>query len=159
MALRKNNTYHKLVAGQPAGADAEYTPDSLWEKALEYFQWVESNPLKEEKAFSSGKRIALNKTRAMTATGFCIFAHLSKDSFDRYSQTEEYKNVVSKIKDVIYTQKFEAAAAGLLETGFIARELGLREQTDITTNGKELNVEVVDKKTREQIENLKERLS
>lgn len=158
MASRKTNTYYKLVAGQEAGTDAEYTPESLWEKALEYFQWVESNPLKEEKAFSSGKRISLNRTRAMTATGFCIFAHLGKAAFDRYAQTDEYKDIVLKIKDVIYTQKFEAAAAGLLETGFVARELGLREQTDITTNGKELSVEVIDKNTRKQIDNLRKKL-
>ena len=65
-----------------------------------------------------------------------------------YSQTGEERKVDSKLKEVSYSQKLEAAAAGLLETAVIARELGLREQTDITTNGKELNVEVVDKKTR-----------
>lgn len=85
MALRKTDTYHKLVAGQAAGTDTEYTPLSLWEKALEYFRWVETNPLKEEKAFSSGKRISLNKTRAMTTTGFCIFAHIGKAAFDMYA--------------------------------------------------------------------------
>jgi len=154
MALRKSNTYSKLVAGRVAGSEKEYTPESLWIKALEYFKWIEDNPMKEEKVFSSGKRITVNKIRAMTNTGFCVFAGIGKATYSGYLLEDSFANVISSINDVIYTQKFEAAAAGLLETGIVARELGLREQTDITSNGNNLHVEVVDGKTKTQLEKL-----
>ncbi|MDL2215166.1 DNA-packaging protein [Dysgonomonas sp. OttesenSCG-928-M03] len=157
MALLKRNTYSKLVTGSDL-TNAAYTPEKLWEKALEYIKWAEDNPLKEEKVFSSGKRLSVNKIRAMTLTGFCVFAHISKDVFETYAQSEGYAGVVARIKDVIYMQKFEGAAAGLLETSFVARELGLRDQTDITTNGKSISIEVVDEPTKTQLEDLRRRL-
>lgn len=155
MALRKTNTYSRLVAGYAADADIRYTPDSLWEKALEYFRWIEDNPLKEEKVFSSGKRLAVSKIRAMTVTGFCVFSGIGRATYASHLRDEAYALVTSRIADVIYTQKFEAAAAGLLETSIVARELGLREQTDITSNGKNLHIEVIDKETKSEIEKLR----
>lgn len=155
MALRKTNTYSRLAASYTCNSGNQFTPGSLWEKAREYFQWVEDNPLKEEKVFSSGKRLSINRIRAMTITGFCVFAGIDRSMYASFLRDEAYSTVTARIADVIYTQKFEAAAAGLLETSIVSRELGLREQTDITTNGKNLHIEVIDKETKSEIEKLR----
>jgi hypothetical protein len=42
------------------------------------------------------------------------------------------------IEDIIYNQKFEGAAAGLLKENIIARELGLKDQSDITSGGEKI---------------------
>jgi len=156
MPARKTNTYSRLAASYSRNSDNRPTPDSLWEKAREYFQWVEDNPLKEQKVFSSGKRLTVNRLRAMTVTGFCVFAGIDRDVYASFLRDEAYGTATSRIADVIYTQKFEAAAAGLLETSIVSRELGLREQTDITSNGKNLHIEVIDKETKSEIEKLRE---
>ncbi len=156
MTLQRRNTYSKLAADRQA--DTEYTPQSLWEKALEYFRWTENNPLKEEKVFSSGKKATVNKIRAMSATGFCVFAQLSKSALEAYAKTDDYAEIISRINDIIYMQKFEGAAAGLLETSFVARELGLRDQTDVTTNSKDIHIQVMDKQTLNQLNSLTKRL-
>lgn len=156
MPPRKTNTYSRLAASYTSDSDIRFTPASLWEKAREYFQWSEENPLKEQKVFSSGKRLTVNRIRAMTITGFCVFAGIDRNTYASYLRDEEYAVVTSRIADVIYTQKFEAAAAGLLETSIVSRELGLREQTDITSNGKNLHIEVIDKETKSEIEKLRD---
>lgn len=138
MAAPKGNTYWQRVKNWKIGADVKYTPEALWNIAVEYFQCYADNPLKEEKVFGTGARMEVNKMRAMTITSFCVFAQISRSTFDDYSKNEAYSHITARIRDIIYTQKLEGAAAGLLETNIIARELGLVDKKDLTTNGKDL---------------------
>jgi hypothetical protein len=130
MPAPKGNAYWKLAEGFAVGADKKYTLDELWTKAVEYFHWVEENPLKEEKVFGTGVCMTVNKMRAMTITGFCLFAKISRPSFDKYCNDEAYVYITTRIRDIIYTQKFEGAAADLLNPNIISRELGLSEKTE-----------------------------
>ena len=50
-------------------------------------------------------------------------------------RSAEYFGITTRIRDIIYDQKFTGAAAGLLESNIIARELGLVDKKDVTTNG------------------------
>jgi len=81
MAAPKGNTYWKLAKGFATGKQKKYTPDELWSKAIDYFEWIEKNPLKEEKVFGTGLKMKVNKMRAMTVVGFCIFAEISRELF------------------------------------------------------------------------------
>ena len=130
MAAPKGHEYWKLAKGFAVGNEKKYQPQELCDVAIEYFKWVEKNPLKEQKAFGNGTILNLNKMRAMTIKGFCLFAGISSQTFDSYSKEETYLSITSYIRDVIYTQKLEGAAAGLLETNIIARELGLKEKVE-----------------------------
>lgn len=130
MAAKKGNTYWRLAKGFAVGTEKKYTPEDLLTKAIEYFEWVEKTPLKEQKAFGNGTIVNLNKMRAMTIKGFCLHANISPNTFESYCKDEAYLRITSYIKDVIYTQKFEGAAAGLLETNIIAREIGLKEKVE-----------------------------
>ncbi|WGM06648.1 terminase small subunit [Arsenophonus nasoniae] len=47
-------------------------PEQLWQACCEYFEWIENNPLKEEKVFSYQGEIThtnISKMRAMTIIG------------------------------------------------------------------------------------------
>ena len=146
MAAPKGNTYWKLAKGFAVGNEKKYQPEELWQKAIDYFEWIEKNPLKEEKVFGSGVSMKVNKMRAMTIVSFCLFAEIDRKAFDRYSEDEAYRHITTHIRDIIFSQKFEGAAAGLLESNIIARELGLNEKVDHTTNGKDISnikVEIV----------------
>jgi hypothetical protein len=160
MGAPKNNEFYKLVK-MPTGRPRAYTPTELWEKAQEYFKWVHENPLMESKVFGTGLTMKVPKMRAMTEIAFCLFASIDHDTFANYkSKKEPYKEffgVTMAISNIIYTQKLEGAAADFLNANIIARDLGLRDNQDVTTKGKELNTKPIlflsaDRLTDEQIE-------
>lgn len=114
------------------------SPDSLWDAACEYFQWVEENPLWETKVGQYQAQLVelpIDKMRAMTIQGLCLFLNTTKQTLNNYESKEGYEDyfdVVKKIKSVIYDQKFSGAAAGLLNSNIIARDLGLAEKSTVT---------------------------
>ncbi|GGE17324.1 hypothetical protein GCM10011360_02670 [Primorskyibacter flagellatus] len=107
------------------------TPEELMAKFLEYYTWNEENPLIEHKPFvSKGDAIMARvpKMRALSWSRFAVF--LGTDSFCLYrmrKNMENLKEAFDYIADVMYAQKFEGAAAGLLNAHVISRDLGLAE--------------------------------
>lgn len=104
--------------------------DVLWEAALEYFQWIEDNPLWEDKPVHyQGKMIdnAVSKMRAMTLEGLYLFLDISKQTWFDYKERKDFIDITSKIENVIKSQKFAGAAADLLNANIIARDLGLKD--------------------------------
>jgi len=119
-------------------------PEQLRNACYEYFEWVEENPLLEEKIFHSQGMITkdtVTKMRAMTIRAMCFFIGLSRQGWQEYSEKPDFSDIVKEIEDVIFSQKFEGAAADLLNPNIIARELGLSDkvQNEHTgANGKPL---------------------
>ena len=112
--------------------------DALWDACVEYFEWVEANPLYEDGLVTfqgSAKHEPLAKMRAMTITGLCIFLDISRSTWDAWRDVEDFSAIVTRVEDVIRTQKFEGASAGLLNPSIIARDLGLVEKQDQTVKG------------------------
>ena len=122
-------------------------PEQLRNACYEYFEWVENNPLYEEKIFHSQGMITkdtITKMRAMTIRAMCFFIGLSRQGWQEYSEKPDFSDTVKEIEDVIYSQKFEGAAADMLNSNIIARELGLadKQQNEIKiTDVKELTNE------------------
>lgn len=115
------------------------TPKILEKAAYQYFEWSTNNPLKEQKVFGSGKRMTVKIMRAFTLKGLFIFLDIDSKTWDLYKVREDFIPITTKIQEIIYTQKFEGAAAGLLKENIIARELGLKDHSDITTADESLN--------------------
>jgi hypothetical protein len=137
MPAPKGNEYYLLAKNfvKPK----KYQPAALWKKALEYFEWNNAHPLKEEKVFGTGKRMTVKKMRAMTIIGFCNYACIDRKTYETYEKIEAYLPICVRIKDMIFQQKLEGAAADLLNPSIIAREVGLVDKKDITTDGESLN--------------------
>jgi hypothetical protein len=77
--------------------------------------------------------------RAMTIGGLCIFLDIDEVTWRRWREVEDFCTVVSRAEQIIYQQKFTGAAADLLNPNIIARDLGLADKQDVTTNGESLN--------------------
>ena len=110
----------------------------LWNACNQYFQWVEENPLQEQKAFSFQGAVHyanVDKMRAMTIGGLCIFLDICKDTWANYRKNKDFLAVISKIEDIIRDQKFTGASADLLNANIIARDLGLKDMTSIDHSG------------------------
>lgn len=109
--------------------------DDLWEACSEYFEWVEDNPLLEAQAFAYQGAVTLQelpKMRAMTLAGLCIFLDIDRTTWGAYAAREGFTTVTTRVDEIIRTQKFEGASAGLLNPSIIARDLGLAEKSEQT---------------------------
>ena len=132
MAAPKNNQFWK--ARSKHGRDKIFaTPKALRDAAEEYFEWIEQNPLKEEKIFQYQGAIvggSISKMRAMTITGLCRFLHVDFKTWEDYKKREGFIHITREIEEIIRDQKFTGAAADLLNANIIARDLGLSDKKE-----------------------------
>jgi len=70
--------------------------------------------------------------RAMTIFGLCIFLDIGRATWDEYRHRKDFLDITARVEAIIYSQKFEGAAADLLNPNIIARELGLAEKSEFT---------------------------
>ena len=106
-------------------------PEQLRNACYEYFEWVEENPLYEEKIFHSQGMITkdtVTKMRAMTVSGLCLFLDICENTWANYKKQPDFLSITLEVEKVIYNQKFAGASADLLNANIIARELGLADK-------------------------------
>lgn len=121
------------------------TPEILWDAACEYFKWCEDNPLIEiDYRGKDLDEVEIPKMRAFTLKALCLFLECDESFLRGLRATQkDFSTVLERITSVIYSQKFNGAAAGFLNANIIARDLGLKEQVDTTTRiGKDLEDEL-----------------
>jgi len=110
------------------------SPDDMWSACLEYFEWVEANPLYERKAFHASGVIVTDdmpKMRAMTIVGLCNFLDISTDTWALYRGREDFVGITARAEQIMRQQKFEGASADLLNPNIIARDLGLADKQEL----------------------------
>lgn len=126
--------FEALYAKHPGRPRKFETPDDLWEAAVAYFEWAESNPVEDEELFAyqgDVTRETVDRPQAFTISGFCRHANVARNTFDEYAKREEYLGVISGIKEVMTTQKFTLAAANMLNANLISRDLGLADKREL----------------------------
>lgn len=151
----KGNQFWKLCSKH--GRDKLFaTPELMWTAACEYFEWCENNPLPEDnieilKVNGIGdliKRAPLNKMRAFTIQGLCLYLNCNTKYFNDFQDTikdksdetsKGFSEIITRIREIIYTQKFTGAAAGFLNPNIIARDLGLIDKTEAKNTNTNLN--------------------
>ena len=136
---RIGNCFYMLRA--KSGRDKIFSsPEELKNAATEYFIACNNNPI-----FSVDYRgkdviqVDLPRQRVYTVKGLCIFLGVNSDYFSDFKdlikgktdeQSKEFSRVITWINDVIYTNKFEGAASGMLNPVIISRDLGLKDQVE-----------------------------
>lgn len=108
--------------------------EQLWIGCVEYFEWVELNPLQEDKVFHNNgtiTRTTIDHMRAMTISGLCLFLDICEDTWANYRKKEDFIGVITRAESYIYDQKFSGASADLLNANIIARDLGLADKKEI----------------------------
>ncbi len=127
--------WEKRSIGKPPSFNS---PDEMWNRALEYFEWCKENALEAQKVFCFQGEIVKDgekKMRAMTQAGLCAFLNISTSSWHNYKAKEDYLEVTGIIENIMYEQKFTGAAAGLLSSNIIARDLGLADKQEVVASG------------------------
>ena len=113
-------------------------PELLWEAAKEYFEWCDANPwykteqlkkpftYKDENGAIKTQTIThIPTARPYTIKGLCVFLQVDDELLDNYGEKKDFSEVVTRIRTIIYTQKFEGAAVGAFNPAIMIRELGL----------------------------------
>jgi len=120
------------------------SPEHLYELFQKYEKHAKNSP-KRAYHYSTklDKQVAVDKEIPLTWTGFEVFLNKSKvisrlDDYkankdDRYS---EYAYIIRAIDLEIKDDKFSGAAAGVYQHNIIARDLGMVDKKDFTTDGK-----------------------
>lgn len=137
MPAPKGNEFWKARAKHGRNKKFENS-EVLWAACCEYFEWVDANPLKESKIFHHAGNIVtaeVAKMRAMTIGGLCIFLDISMETWCKYRKDEGFIDITTRADAIIRTQKFEGAAADLLNANIIARDLGLRDKKEVSGPG------------------------
>jgi len=147
MGAPKGNQFWKLRSKH--GRNKIFaTPDIMLEACYEYFKWAEEHPLIEiDFRGSRLDRVELPKMRALTMEGLCSFLHVNTVYFSQFEQSisekkdknsKDFSTVITHVKETIRNQKFEGAAAGFLNPNIIARDLGLRDKSEIDHIGEKI---------------------
>lgn len=143
MAAPAGNQFWKLRSKH--GRDKLFASSKLlWDAAVEYFEWCENNPLYELKAFSYQGDVTkeeMPKMRAMTLSGLCFYLHCNEAYFRTFRSRlpkgeQDFDTVITDIETIIYNQKFQGAAADLLNANIIARDLGLADKQGVEHGGR-----------------------
>jgi hypothetical protein len=141
MPAPKGNQFWKLRSKH--GRDKLFkTPQLLWEAACEYFQWCEDHPIEAEdnKGTKNVNRVKFN--RPFTKDGFFLYVDASDDWLRNFKAIadKDFLQVIHRIERIIYNQKFEGAVIGIYNSNIIARDLGLKERTDITSDDEKFTI-------------------
>lgn len=133
------------------------TPELLWEACVEYFLWCEDNPLIEiDYVGGAGKKVKKPKMRAFTIEGLTRYLDCNSHYFSQFESSlsaddkiddhlaKDFSSIVTRVRGIIYEQKFTGAAAGFLNPMIIARDLGLRDKAELSgPNGGPLQVQSI----------------
>lgn len=133
MAFPKGHNYWQFR--NKHGRDFKYEPEMLWNEFIDYAKWLEQNPLYEMKVFAYKGEVVTKevpKMRAMTIGGFQLFADICDTTWENYCKNDNFIAVTNAIKKAVYSQKFEGAAADLLNANIIARDLGLSDKKEVS---------------------------
>ena len=138
MAAPKGNQFWK--ARSKHGRDAIFQdPKKLAESADQYFQWCVDNPIRITKMVGE-KAITEILPRVFTKEGISLFCGLCEWRLitDLKNKGDDFSLVIKEIETTIYTQKITYACVKVFDSNIIARDLGLKDRQDMTTNDQDI---------------------
>lgn len=119
------------------------TPELLWGAAVEYFEATDKRKwVKNDWVGKDAKEVERESQTPYTLSGMCLYFDCSREWWNKFKneKREDFLQVVTRIDQIIYTQKFEGATVGAFNANIIARDLGLADIQKLTVNkvGKDL---------------------
>lgn len=144
MGAPVGNQFWKLRSKH--GRDAIFsTPDQLWEAACEYFETIENCKEVVEVPHVKTGTVKVSHKQPFLKGDFALFVGFSRwEDIKGYQEKKDFAEIVTRIEQIIYSQKFRGAAIGIFNNNIIARDLGLKEQQemDLTTGGKPFTLNI-----------------
>jgi len=156
MSAEEGNSYwrRRLVnKGKPRKFE---TAEELAEACVEYLEWVEDNPLFEDKPMSSRDGIThetITKMRVPTIQGLTTHLGVHRITWNKWRESrDDLKETIALIDNAMEAVQLEGASAGLLNASIIARMVGLVDKVEsksVTADLSELPREEIENKLKE----------
>jgi len=130
MAPPINNQFWKLRSKH--GRDKIFqSPDILWDAACEYFEATDARKwIKTEFNGKDAVECHVPTETPYTWTGLYLFLDISHQTWVDYEERKDFIEISTRIRNIIYTQKFEGAAVGAFNPQLISRDLGLVDKRE-----------------------------
>ena len=139
MSAPKGNRFWEARNSNKGAAPLYEDPEDLKKACIEYFEWVEDNPLQAAQPVTfqgRGDTFPVAKMRAMTVVGLCNFIGISRSVWYHWKgetgkERQDVLDIITWAEGIMYDQKLSGAAADLLNANIIARELGLADKKQV----------------------------
>ena len=126
-------------AGRPPRYD---TPEELQADINSYLRWVQDNPLWEVKAFGTGLVCKIPKKRYPTISGCAIFCGVVPRTWRSWKAPDHpLREVIENAEELMLQIKMEGAASGFFNATIVARDVGLKDKSEVDTS---MTVNVID---------------
>lgn len=138
-----NNQFWKLRSKH--GREAIFkTPETMWEAAMEYFEATDARKwMKVEFKGKDNERVEVPTDTPYTISGLCLFLDVSTSYFQEFEtrinekkklnkKDREFIKTISRIRQIIWTQKFEGASVNAYNSAIIMRELGMYDKLQLS---------------------------
>lgn len=117
-------------------------PEILLQASDEYFKHCIDNPIIQmDIRGKDADTVYIEHPRVFQKDELAVFCGVAK--WETISQlkslSQDFLEVITRIESIISSQKFAHAAVGMFNSNIIARDLGLRDNADITTGGEQIN--------------------
>jgi len=138
MAAPKGNQFWKLRSKH--GRDLIFSsPTLLWEACCEYFEATDTRKwVRKDWVGKDAVEVERETDTPYTLTGLYVFLDISKQTWSDYRDREGFIDVITRVEQIMYTQKFEGATVGAFNANIIARDLGLKDSQSSEIAIKEL---------------------
>lgn len=133
MSATKGNQFWKLRTKH--GNDMLFsTPEILWEECIKFFESVDDRKWHRiEFHGKDAEECIVPLETPYTWTGLYLFLDISHTTWQDYEKREDFIAITARVRNIIYTQKFEGASVGAFNATLIAKDLQLIDRTDLTT--------------------------
>jgi hypothetical protein len=143
MAAPKGNKFWKLRSKHER--DKLFSSSELlWEAACKYFEWCDNNPwIKVDWVGKDADKVERPTQRPFTISGLSLYLDASEAYWRNFKVneniSEDFLTVITRVEEIIRTQKFEGAVVGAFNANIISRDLGLMDKKGLNHTG---NVQV-----------------
>lgn len=132
MSATEGNQWWKLRATHGRGLLFS-SPTILWEGCCEYFEATDKRKwVKKDWVGKDANEVDRETDTPYTMTGLYIFLDITPQTWKDYRGRQDFIEIVTRVEQIIFTQKFEGAAVGAYNANIIARDLGLADKKETT---------------------------
>lgn len=139
-----------MAKNNPPIRQKEYkTPEDVWNAFVQYRDHIKSNPRKrQDYVGKDGDLVYREIERPLTIVGFKSWCYENLSDIHNYfdnteNRYEAYKEIITRIKDIIQSEQIDGALTGDYNSNLTARLNGIsdKQQIDSTSSVKVINID------------------
>lgn len=111
------------------------SPTILWEACVEYFEATDQRKwIKQDWVGKDATEVFRKTDTPYTLSGLYVFLDIDPKTWALYREREDFIPVVTRVEQIMYTQKLEGAMVGAFSPNIVARDLQLADKKEIDHN-------------------------